>query len=60
MIPTKVNGVPSNILNPRNSWTDKKDYDKSVNELANLFIENSKKYHLDNNLIFKDIITISN
>ena len=59
MIPKKVNGVPAKILNPRNSWADKEDYDKSVNNLAKLFIENSEKYNLDKNLIFKDIITIS-
>ena len=59
MIPKKVNGVSSKILNPRNCWEDKEDYEKSLNNLARLFIENSKKYHLDNNLAFKDIITIS-
>ena len=59
MIPKNVNGVPARILNPRNSWEDKDDYDKSLNELAKLFNENSDKYHLDKNLIFKDIITIS-
>jgi len=59
MIPKKVDGVPTKILNPRNSWNDKEEYDKSLNNLARLFIENSKKYNLDKNLIFKDIITIS-
>ena len=59
MIPTKVNGVPPRLLNPKNSWNDKEEYNKSVNELANLFIENSEKYNLNKHLIFKDIITIS-
>ena len=58
MIPKKVDGVPMKILNPRNSWIDKEDYDESLNNLARLFIENSEKYHLDKNLVFKDIITI--
>ena len=59
MIPKKVDDIPMKILNPRNSWTDKEDYDKSLNNLARLFIENSEKYHLDKNLAFKDIITLN-
>ena len=59
MVPKKVNDVPSNILNPRNSWDDKEDYDKSLNNLARLFIDNSNKYELENYEVFKDIVTIS-
>lgn len=59
MVPKKVNDVPSNILNPRNSWDDKEDYDKSLNNLARLFIDNSNKYKLENYEAFKDIVTIS-
>jgi len=57
-IPKKVNGVPDNILNPENSWNDINEYKSTLNNLARLFIENSKKYDLDKNQIFKNIITL--
>ena len=43
-IPTKLNGVESNILNPRNTWQDKSLFDESHRELATMFIKNFKKY----------------
>ena len=58
MIPKKVNDVPTEILNPKNSWKDKEDYNYSLNNLARLFIENSKKYNLDKEKIFQNIITV--
>ena len=57
-IPKKVNGVPDNILNPENSWNDINEYKSTLNNLARLFIENSKKYNLEDNEIFKNIITL--
>ena len=33
LIPARVPEVDSNILNPRNTWTDKDEYDKKANEL---------------------------
>jgi len=47
LIPKKINDVNSNILNPRNAWDNKEDYEYNVNNLAKLFIENSKRYKLD-------------
>ncbi len=43
-VPTKLGNIDPNILNPRNSWEDKDDFDKTRDELALMFIENFKKY----------------
>jgi len=44
MMPTTVPNVPSDILNPRDTWSDKEAYDKKAAELAGLFIKNFEKY----------------
>ncbi|KGR88815.1 phosphoenolpyruvate carboxykinase [Ureibacillus massiliensis 4400831 = CIP 108448 = CCUG 49529] len=43
-IPTTIEGVPSEILNPRDAWTDKEAYDQKAAYLAGLFKENFKKF----------------
>ncbi|WP_118952748.1 phosphoenolpyruvate carboxykinase (ATP) [Taibaiella helva] len=43
-MPQAVNGVPSEILNPRDTWSDKEAYDKKASELAGLFVKNFEKY----------------
>lgn len=45
-IPESCPGLPSEILNPRNSWKDKKAYDEKAKELAKLFIDNFKQFEL--------------
>ncbi len=43
-IPTEVEGVPSEVLDPRAAWTDKEAYDKKAQYLADLFKENFNKF----------------
>lgn len=42
--PTSCQGVPDEILNPRQTWDDKEAYDKKSVELAQLFINNFENY----------------
>lgn len=44
LIPKTVPNVPSEILKPRNTWVDKDEYDKKVDELIKQFHENFKKF----------------
>jgi phosphoenolpyruvate carboxykinase (ATP) len=37
-------GVPSEVLNPRNTWRDANEYDQKANFLAEAFIKNFEKY----------------
>lgn len=43
-MPTSCNTVPSEILNPRNTWMDKDAYDQKANYLAEAFIKNFEKF----------------
>lgn len=43
-MPTSCPEVPSELLNPRNSWTDKNAYDKKANELAQSFVDNFRAF----------------
>lgn len=43
-MPTACPNVPSEILNPRNTWEDKAAYDAKAKELAAQFVKNFEKY----------------
>jgi phosphoenolpyruvate carboxykinase (ATP) len=51
-VPTSVPDVPAEILNPRNTWQNKKAYDLKAQELANKFNSNFSQYsdQADNDL----------
>ena len=42
-IPTSCDGVPKDILNPRNTWKDPLEYDEKSAELIELFQDNFNK-----------------
>jgi phosphoenolpyruvate carboxykinase (ATP) len=44
MMPTTCTNVPSELLNPRNTWADKSAYDAQANKLANMFVKNFAQY----------------
>jgi len=43
-MPTSCPNVPSEVLNPRNTWKNKEQYDQKANKLANAFIQNFDQY----------------
>lgn len=43
-MPKTCEGVPSEVLNPKNTWKDKEAYDKKAKELAGYFRKNFSKF----------------
>ena len=48
-VPVSVEGVDSGILDPRSTWADKDEYDRTANKLVQLFVENFEPFaaHVD-------------
>ena len=43
-VPTELNGVDTNILDPRDTYSNPEDWNKKAEDLAGRFIKNFKKY----------------
>ena len=43
-VPVKVDGVDTDLLNPVNTWKDKEEYKKYLNELVKKFQDNFKRF----------------
>ncbi|MCQ2964126.1 MAG: phosphoenolpyruvate carboxykinase (ATP) [archaeon] len=52
-IPLELEGVNTNILNPRDTYTDPTEWDEKCEKLAKMFIDNFKKY--ENNSKVKEL-----
>ena len=46
-VPKSCEGVPSEVLNPKNTWNDKKAYDEMAKKLAGMFVNNFKEYEAE-------------
>ncbi len=43
-MPKSCPNVPTELLNPRNTWSDKSAYDAQANKLANMFVKNFEQF----------------
>ena len=43
-VPISCEGVPSEVLQPRNTWKDGQAYDAQAKKLAAMFLENFKQF----------------
>jgi phosphoenolpyruvate carboxykinase (ATP) len=46
-VPTSCLDVPTEVLDPRSTWTDKDAYDTQARKLASMFTENFKAFEGD-------------
>src|SRR5688572_6133174 len=46
-MPTDCPGVPSSVLDPRNTWSDRAAYDEQAKKLARMFTENFQVFSQD-------------
>ncbi len=43
-IPKSIPGIDSKILNPKNTWSNKEEYDQVLKKLGSSFAKNFKKF----------------
>ncbi|MEX0639133.1 MAG: phosphoenolpyruvate carboxykinase (ATP) [Balneolaceae bacterium] len=43
-VPESIDGVPSQLLRPRDTWSDPQAYDRKAAELSRMFTENYKRF----------------
>jgi phosphoenolpyruvate carboxykinase (ATP) len=43
-VPETLPGLDSHMLDPKSTWADPKEYDATANKLAQMFVDNFKKY----------------
>jgi len=53
-MPTEINGINPEILNPRNNWMNKEEYDTYLKRVAELFITNFKRFEKGVNQAARD------
>jgi phosphoenolpyruvate carboxykinase (ATP) len=46
-VPQSVPGVPSEVLNPRNTWKNTAEYDEQAAKLARMFTDNFKTFEAE-------------
>ena len=46
-VPKSIPGVPEEILNPKDTWSDKAKYDETAKKLVKMFHENFKEFEKD-------------
>ena len=46
-VPKSCDGVPSEVLNPRDTWENKNAYDEMAKKLAGMFVSNFKEYETE-------------
>jgi phosphoenolpyruvate carboxykinase (ATP) len=52
-VPVAVDGVDSAILDPRETWADKDEYDRAAQKLVQLFVDNFAQFaeHVDESVL---------
>ena len=50
-VPKSIQGVDSNLLNPRDTWENKNDYDAAAENLIELFQKNFERFDVSEEIV---------